>query len=93
MLGACHAIELPFVFGTTDHAELFVGSGPDVKALEERVMDTWLGFARTGDPAHPGLPAWPEYDAERRATMLLGRECRVDEAPFDAERRAWDGLL
>jgi para-nitrobenzyl esterase len=93
MLGACHAIELPFVFGTTGHAELFVGSGPDVRALESHVMDAWLSFARTGDPAHPGLPSWPAYDTGRRATMLLGRECQVSEAPFDAERQAWDGLL
>jgi para-nitrobenzyl esterase len=57
------------------------------------VQDAWIAFARTGDPGHAGLPEWPAYDPERRATMLLGDACRVDEDPLGAERRAWDGLL
>ena len=87
MLGACHAVELPFVFGTLEHAELFAGSGPDAKSLEARIMDAWLAFARDGDPG------WEPYDTERRATMFLGRECEVVSAPFEDERRAWDGVI
>ena len=87
ILGACHAIDLPFVFGTVEHAELFAGSGPDAKALEGRTMDAWLAFARDGNPG------WEPYDSERRATMFLGRECEVVTAPFEDERRAWDGVI
>jgi para-nitrobenzyl esterase len=92
-LGACHAIELPFVFGTAGRAELFVGSGPAARALEERTMDAWLAFAKSGDPSHPGLPEWPDYDADRRATLVLGERCALERGPMDEERRAWDGLL
>ncbi len=56
-------------------------------------MDAWLAFARTGDPNHPGLDPWPGYDRERRATMLFGRICEVVDAPQDAERLAWEGIL
>jgi para-nitrobenzyl esterase len=58
-------------------------------------MDAWIGFARGGDPGHPGLPGgrWEAYDSDRRATMMLGRECAIEFAPGDRERRAWDGLL
>ncbi len=87
MLGACHAVELPFVFGTLEHAELFAGSGPDAKSLEARMMDAWLAFARDGDPG------WEPYDSERRATMFLGRECEVVGAPFEEERRAWGDVI
>jgi para-nitrobenzyl esterase len=92
-LGACHAIDLPFVFGTAEHAELFVGSGPEVARLEERMMDAWLAFARGGDPSCDALGAWPRYDAERRRTMILGPECRVVEDPAGAERAAWEGAI
>ena len=53
------------------------------------MQDAWVAFARHGDPSHPGLPPWPRYEATRRATMLLGRECGVIDAPYEDERRFW----
>jgi para-nitrobenzyl esterase len=89
MLGACHAIELPFVFGThaKPGADQFIGSGPEVDALAETMMDAWAAFARTGDPG------WQPFDPDTRATMLFGRECGVAKDPAREERLAWEGLL
>jgi para-nitrobenzyl esterase len=94
-LGACHGVDVPFVFGLVDlpGADQFIGSGPAVRALADRTMEAWLAFARTGEPGHADLEDWPGYDAERRATMLLGADCGVEHDPFGEERRAWDGLL
>jgi para-nitrobenzyl esterase len=94
-LGACHGIELPFVFGAIGSklAEAFAGGGSEAQELSRNAMDAWLGFARRGEPGHPGLPEWPPCDARRRATMLLGRVCALAEAPEEARRRAWEGLL
>ena len=93
-LGACHAIDLAFVFGTLASPTIagFSGTGPEAAALSERVRDAWVRFARTGNPGHPGLPFWPAYDATSRATMLLGRECTLEEKPREAERRVWDAF-
>lgn len=51
-LGACHALDLPFVFGTLPAA-----SGPDAlagedppAALSAAMLAAWTGFAATGDP-------------------------------------------
>lgn len=94
VLGACHAIDLPFVFGSygLDAMKMLVGEGPGVVALSERVMDAWLAFARTGNPGHEDLPAWDRYEPSRRATMLLGPECRLVDAPNEAERAFWDAI-
>ena len=94
-LGACHALEIPFVLGTLDRPGMavFAGDTPAAHELSAAMQDAWLAFVRTGDPGHPGLPAWPRYDGGRRATMLFGETCRVEDAPFEAERGAWDGLL
>jgi para-nitrobenzyl esterase len=88
-LGACHAVELPFVFGTYDlpGGEQFAGKGPEVEALSGRMMDAWLAFARGGDPG------WPAYDAERRATQVFGPRCALEHDPRPDERRVWDGRL
>ena len=94
ILGACHALELPFVFGTLGHPLLrpFAGKGPAAEALAARIQDAWLAFARSGDPSHGGIGVWPAYDATRRATMVLDRECRVELAPREPERAFWDSL-
>ena len=94
-LGACHGIDVPFVMGAigTPGAARFAGAGPEASALQDRVMDAWLGFARSGDPNHAGLPDWPAYDAERRTAMQLGRRCETARAPDDVVLRAWDGVL
>jgi para-nitrobenzyl esterase len=92
MLGSCHALEIPFVFGCVDDrlVQRFVGDHPAAAGISRRMQDAWLAFARTGDPGHPELGEWPRYDAARRATMLLGEECRVEDAPFETERAFWD---
>ena len=94
-LGACHGIDVPFVMGSigTAGGDRFAGSGPEAAALQDRVMDAWLGFARCGEPGHAGLPEWPGYDSRRRLAMDLGRSCRTIRLPDDAILRAWDGVL
>jgi para-nitrobenzyl esterase len=94
LFGSCHALELPFVFGTLEHPLLrpFTGRGPEARALAARIQDAWIGFARTGRPGHAGLGEWPAYDAAARRTMVLDRRCRVEAAPREAERALWDAL-
>jgi para-nitrobenzyl esterase len=87
LLGACHALELGFVFGT--HDAQFCGSGPDADRLSQRMQNAWLAFARTGNPTCPSLGDWPKYGEQRR-TMLLGSDCRLEEAPYEEERQAWE---
>ena len=57
------------------------------------MMDAWVAFARTGDPSHNELGVWSPYEPEKRSTMLLGRDCRLEEAPYETERRAMHSLL
>jgi len=96
-LGACHAVELPFVFGVAgrEGPQAFVGGGPEAERLERRALASWTAFARRGDPTNRELPegGWPAYDPERRATMILGRDAAVELDPASRERRVWDGLV
>jgi len=93
-LGACHGLELPFVFRTLDEpgVSLFTGDGPDRAALAATIGEAWAHFAATGEPAAAGLPPWPAFDRRRRATMLLDSRPVCAEDPFGAERRVWEGV-
>jgi para-nitrobenzyl esterase len=88
-LGACHALDVGFVFGNLNPG--FCGTGPEAEKLAGKIEDGWLAFARTGNPSCKSLGDWPQYGA-RRETMILGKECRVENAPYEDERRAWDAV-
>lgn len=87
LMGACHALEIGFVFGNFD--DKFCGTGPDAEALSRKMQDAWLAFARTGDPGCKSIGKWPLY-GKRRLTMILGKDCHMEEAPYEEERRAWE---
>jgi para-nitrobenzyl esterase len=87
-LGAPHGVTVPFVFRTIDAAKSMVGMGPERRPLSDRISDAWVAFARTGDPNHAGLPAWPRFDAKERATMIFDTDCRVVNDPDRTERLA-----
>jgi para-nitrobenzyl esterase len=89
MLGACHALEIGYVFGKLDPA--FNGSGPEAEALSAKMQDGWIAFAKTGNPSCDSLGNWPEYDP-MRSTMIFGNSCLVETSPLDEERRAWGPL-
>jgi para-nitrobenzyl esterase len=87
ILGACHALDLGFVFGTLD--DNFTGSGEEARALSRKIQDAWSAFARNGDTNCESMGKWKLY-GERRETMVLGKQCVLVEAPYDEERRAWE---
>ncbi len=93
--GACHALEMPFVFGTLDAPtqDRFAGTGPDAERLSTNMMDAWLAFARTGNPSHEGIGAWPAYDDHARPTMVFDRASALAEDPFGNERAAVEAFF
>jgi para-nitrobenzyl esterase len=92
LVGACHALELPFVFGWTQIplVRSLTGLSTSARRLSLTMQHAWGSFARCGNPSHEGLPAWPGYEPILRSTMLLSRDARVIDAPLEAERRLFE---
>jgi para-nitrobenzyl esterase len=91
-LGSCHALEIPFVFNALDApgVSMFTGEATaSARQLAEHMHDTWTAFARTGDPNGAGLPAWPPFTPDGRATMVLGEQSTVEQDPAAAELAHW----
>jgi para-nitrobenzyl esterase len=94
VLGSCHALELGFVFGTNSIPGMssFAGTGPAAEKLATQMQDAWLAFARSGDPSNESTREWKRYDEAHRATMVFGANTKLEDAPRDEERRAWDAV-
>jgi para-nitrobenzyl esterase len=77
MFKSMHCLEIPFVFNSIDYAQYHTGAGPEAYALAAKVSRAWVQFARTGNPTHPGLPAWPAFTTENGATMVIDNRSEV----------------
>jgi para-nitrobenzyl esterase len=89
MLGACHGLDIPFVFDRMD-LTAFVGEQPPVD-LSREIHGAWVRFAKTGDPNGGNLPTWPPHDPAMRPTMDFDTSIRVIENPDAEVSGTWEG--
>ena len=79
--GSFHAAELPFVFDNAELLDHYSAGDPAAYVLNKQMSTAWVNFARTGNPNHSGLPHWPAYTADTRATMVFNAPCEVRNDP------------
>jgi para-nitrobenzyl esterase len=89
VLGACHGLDVPLIFGNLSVGQpaMLLGVPPTVRAvaLSARMREAWTRFAADGDPG------WPAYDAARRLTQVFD-DCSVVTAyPEEGSRFVWHG--
>lgn len=85
-LGACHVVDVPFVFGITDTpvGQLFTGGGEQAAALSRRVQQAWGDFSRGESP---GWAPWPA------GAELLGREQGMAPILDEARAALWEPII
>jgi para-nitrobenzyl esterase len=94
ILGACHAVDIPFVFHNLHRpgVQAFTGDGDDRIRVADECAGAVLRFASDGEPG------WKSYDADDRATRCIAAESvtlldpepslrELWAAPVDAQRR------
>ena len=83
--GAPHGGELLYVFGSYDKVpymkETFAARDREVARA---LGDYWVAFARSGDPAVAGRPAWPAYTERSDTTLVVGETVAARAGLFKA---------
>lgn len=90
-LGACHAVELAYVFNNLDET-IYAGDNIDPE-LAKTVQQMWVNFAKTGSPTIRGELKWERYNDKKRPTMVIDKECHMDEDIKPLQRELLDPLL
>ena len=93
-LGACHVLEIPFVFRQLHRIEAVSLVGEDApQALSDWMSAAWVRFADTGIPGSAALPDWLPYGPDQRLTMELNVHPRLREDPLRELREFWTTTL
>ncbi len=79
--GSFHACEIAFTFDNAEICDHYSGGTSEAFLLSKQISSAWVNFARTGNPNHDGLPHWPAYTSEQRATMYFDTPCAVRNDP------------
>jgi para-nitrobenzyl esterase len=90
LFGACHGLEIAFVFDTLDKSfkpfmQPLLGNAPP-QELADKMHAAWVEFATNGDCG------WPKYDLSRRATMRFDLTSAVVDNPRSTELALWEGV-
>jgi len=91
-LRTMHGMELPFVFDHPDLISFMTGTGADRYDLATRMSESWVAFARSGNPNHSGIPHWNPWNPTDWPTMVFNREAAAMNDPWGDERRALAAL-
>ena len=92
-LGACHGMELPFMFNNIALQREMTGATADAYKLADLMSSAWISFIRTGNPNVSGLPEWEPYTEQNGSTMVFDNECIITHnhdrglMQFDLPRR------
>lgn len=77
--GAGHGVEIQYVFDNLGNARPWTRQD---RQLATRMADTWVQFARTGNPNGKGLPAWQVYDGSNATVLPIASEAELKAFPL-----------
>ena len=88
--GACHAVELAYVFGNLD-CTIYTGDNPN-QEVSDAVMDMWVNFAKSGNPSTENIE-WKPYDKSKRNTMIISDTPHIERDVLSEQRELLYPLL
>jgi len=84
--GAPHASDIQLVFDNLDKPGA-TAIGPTAQPMADQMSETFIAFARTGNPNNKLIPQWEKYTLPFRKTMVFNVPSHLENDPRGAERR------
>jgi para-nitrobenzyl esterase len=84
--GAPHASDIQLVFDNIDKPGA-TAIGPQAQPMADQMSESFIAFARTGNPNNKLIPRWEGYTLPRRQTMVFNVPSHLENDPRGGERR------
>ena len=87
---APHTIDIALAFDNTDKPGALAGNGSEARKLAAQMSETFIAFARSGNPNNPALPEWKPYTLPNRETMIFDVTSHLENDPRGRERELFE---
>jgi len=74
-LGACHGMELAFMFNNVSLQPEMNGATKEAFALSDKMSSAWISFIKSGNPNVKVLPKWETYNENSKPVMIFDNSC------------------
>jgi para-nitrobenzyl esterase len=90
---ASHTMDVPLVFNNIKYGSNMTGTSPVAQKMADIMSETWISFARDGNPDNPSIPHWPRFDLKNRPTMVFDLPSKIENDPRGNERKLFAPVL
>ncbi len=87
---AQHMTDIPLAFDNTDKDGAITGNDERARQMAAVVSETFIAFAKTGNPNNKLLPEWTPYSLAKRETMVFDLPPHLDNDPRGRERKLFE---
>lgn len=91
-----HGLEIPFVFGNNEGHQgrllRVIATKKLIARLSGEMQQSWINFARYGNPNGTKSEWWKKYTADDRSTMIFSKHSKLVQDPDAKQRKAWEGV-
>jgi para-nitrobenzyl esterase len=89
--GAPHASDIQLVFDNIDKPGA-TAIGPQAQQMADIMSETFIAFAKTGNPDNKLIPNWKKYSMANRETMVFDVPPHLENDPRGAERKIFEAV-
>jgi para-nitrobenzyl esterase len=87
--GAPHASDIQLVFDNIDKPGA-TAIGPQAQPMADIMSETFIAFAKTGNPNNKMIPPWKKYSLQQRETMIFNVPPKLESDPRGEERKIFE---
>jgi para-nitrobenzyl esterase len=87
---AQHTTDIPLAFDNTDKEGAVTGNDDRARQMAAVVSETFIAFAKSGNPNNKLLPQWTPYSLEKRETMVFDLPPHLEADPRGRERKLFE---
>lgn len=92
-IGAGHGSDIAHVFDTVEAGRRGGPVSPNAAVMTRQMSETFVAFAKTGDPNNAAIPRWDRYEMPRRQTMVFNATSQLVDDPRGDERAFFSQVL